>query len=123
MRRLAGILILGLVLTGAVPAGAQQWATPGGDQYFRVEFDVTPGTRGPQLAGSVHNLGDNPADNVRVLVDALDARGAVTGQTLAYVIGIIPIKGHRRFTTSVPIGASYRVSVVNFDWFGRGGGF
>jgi len=122
MGRLAGSLALVALLAGAGIAGAQQYVTPGGDQYFQVEYEAASGPRGPHVTGYVYNRGDNAADNVRVLVETLDARGAVAGQSLAYVTGVIPINGRRLFTTAVPRGDAYRVRVVNFDWVGRGGG-
>jgi hypothetical protein len=123
MRRLAGLLMLLALAPDPGPAGAQAYATPGADRYFRVEWELTTVRRGPVITGYVYNQSENITDNVRVLVEALDADGRVVAEAWAYVVGAIPINGRRLFQASVRGGAAtYRVRVVTFDWVGRGAG-
>ncbi len=61
------------------------------------------------------------ANDVRFLVETLDASGQVIERTVGFVPGSVPVFGRSYF--DVPFktpGASYRITVTAFEW--RGGG-
>ncbi len=93
----------------------------GADHYFRVEWQQGTGKRGPIVSGYVHNKYGNAAADVQLLVEGLDASGNVVSTTRVRVLGIVPPLGSAFFETPVPGGAaSYRVTVVSFNYVGRG---
>jgi hypothetical protein len=75
------------------------------------------------IQGYIYNDYGRPAVDVRLLVETLDASGAVTARTIGFVVGAVQFKDRAYF--EVPLkatGASYRVTVTSFDWKGGGGG-
>jgi len=55
--------------------------------------------------------------DVRLLVETLDASGAVTARTIGFVRGVVPFHDRSYFEVSLKTaGASYRVSLTTFDW-------
>ena len=63
------------------------------------------------------------ATDVHLLVETLDASGAVITKTIGFVQGVVQFNDRVYF--EVPLkaaGASYRVTVTSFDWKGGGGG-
>ena len=118
----ASVLVIGVV---AVAQGAAM-LTPlvvDGERYFSVEWQAadTPGQ--PAVYGRIRNQYGFAAQKVRLLIDSLDAAGAVTAQTIAYVpFDITPGTG-AWFEARVPArAASYRVSVFQWEWVQSGGG-
>jgi hypothetical protein len=60
---------------------------------------------------------------VRLLVETLDASGAVIASSVGFVQGLVPFNDRTYF--EVPLtkpGASYRVGITAFDWRDCGGG-
>jgi hypothetical protein len=86
------------------------------EQYFRLQWQATPGARGAEIAGSVENVSDLPVDRMRLLVEHLDAGGAVVGASTKWVMGIVVPHHRTYFSTRVPAAPSYRVRVLTFDW-------
>ena len=94
----------------------------------RLRLDWEAGTRRgrPVIQGYVYNDYLRAANNVRLLVEVLDASGAVSARTVGFVFGVVPLNDRTYF--EVPLktaGASYRVSITDFDWkdvCGAGGG-
>ena len=123
MRRLAIGLAIAVTLLAAGPGAAQFVPSPGADRYFRVEWDVTHSVaRGAVISGYVHNSYGLAADNVRLLIEAVDERGEVVATTLGYVLGMIPSGDRRYFQETVPRTVpTYRVRVVLYEWVDRGG--
>ncbi len=115
MRR---ILLAAFVLALA-PAAGQAGPIHAEDtfqRYFRLEWQATPGTHGPEIAGYVENVSNLPVDRMRVVVEQVDAGGAVIGSSTTWVMGTV-IPNHRSyFTTRVPAAAAYRVRILTFDW-------
>ena len=112
--------LVALVVAMAVllPAAAADpiHATATVDQYFRLQWEATPGARGPEIAGYVENVSDLPVDRMRLLVERLDASGAVMGSTTTWVMGSVAARHRNYFTTRVPSAAAYRVRILTFDW-------
>ncbi len=81
-------------------------------EYFRLEWQPTPGA----VSGYVANVSNLPVDRMQVLVERLDAAGTVVGSSRAWVMGVVAPQHRTYFTTRVPAAASYRVSILPFDW-------
>jgi hypothetical protein len=115
------VLALGFApgLVGRAPA--QNYAQESHDRYFRIEWQVTRDGRGRQhVSGYVYNLYHLGTDRVQLRVDRLDASGAATGTSGAWVAGGVPPDNRAFFDVVVPEAPAYRVQITSFDWFGRG---
>ena len=119
---IAAILVLGPL---GMPAPAAAVSAPSGIDA-RIRLDWEAGTRRggkPVIQGYVYNDYGRPATDVHLLVETLDASGAVIGRTIGFVQGAVQFNDRVYF--EVPLkatGASYRVTVTSFDWKGGGGG-
>ena len=105
------------------PAAALS-ATSSVDARIRLDWEVGT-TRGgrPVIQGYVYNDYGRPASDVQLLVETLDASGAVIGRTVGFVRGVVQLNDRTYFEVPIKVtGASYRVSVTGFDWRGGGGG-
>jgi hypothetical protein len=115
IRVLVALAALGVLLPVAATAGPIQ-APATIDEYFRLEWQATPGARGPEIAGSIDNVGNLPVDRMQLLVERLDAAGTVIGSSRTWVMGVVVPLHRSYFTTRVAPAASYRVSILTFDW-------
>jgi hypothetical protein len=119
---MAAVLALGPI---GMPAPAAAVSAPSGiDARIRLDWEAGT-TRGgkPAIQGYVYNDYGRPAADVHLLVETLDASGAVIGRTIGFVHGVVQFNDRVYF--EVPLkatGASYRVTVTSFDWKGGGGG-
>ena len=123
MPRLAIALIVVAAVLSPPHVRAQLVPAPGADRYFRVEWSVAHSvTRGAVISGYVHNSYGLPADNVRLLIEAVDGSGEVVATSIGYVLGSIPAGDRRYFQETVPRTVpTYRVRVVLYEWIDRGG--
>jgi hypothetical protein len=119
---IAVILALGIG-SPARPAAALS-AASSVDARITLDWQVGSGRGGrPVIQGYVFNGHGRPASDVHLLVETLDASGAVIGRTIGFVRGVVQFNDRAYF--EVPIktpGASYRVSVTALDWKGGGAG-
>ena len=122
----ATVLALGLALGPIVmPAPAAAVSAPSGIDP-RIRLDWEAGTRRggkPAIQGYLYNDYGRPASGIHLLVETLDASGAVIARTIGFVQGTVQFNDRIYF--EVPLkatGASYRVTVTSFDWKGGGGG-
>jgi hypothetical protein len=114
-------LLLAPLLLGSNAAGSNY--APGSlDRYFRLEWQVVPGSSGPMVEGYVYNLAGQPAERMSLEIDLLDASGSLVGKTSTRVLGGAPAGSRAWFQAKVPAAASYRVEVQSFDWIRIGGG-
>ncbi len=118
----ATVLALGPAVT---PAPAVASPTPQGiDSRLRLDWEAGTKRSGkPVIQGYIYNDNGRPASDVHLLVETLDASGAVIAKTIGFVHGVVQFNDRVYF--EVPLktpGASYRVSVTSFDWKGGGGG-
>jgi hypothetical protein len=94
------------------------------DQRIRLDWGVKVGRGGRSvIQGYVYNDNGRPAADVRLLVETLDASGAVVARDIGFVRQVVQFNDRAYF--EVPLkatGASYRVSVTSLDWKGSGGG-
>jgi hypothetical protein len=122
------VLLMGTILAVgplAGPAPAVAVSAPSGiDARIRLDWDAGTGRGGkPVIQGYVYNDHGRPAADVHLLVETLDASGAVTARTIGFVVGVVQFSDRVYF--EVPLkaaGASYRVTVTSFDWKGGGAG-
>ncbi|HEX6209511.1 MAG TPA: FxLYD domain-containing protein [Methylomirabilota bacterium] len=112
---IAVLLAVAALLPAGLEAGPLQ-ADATIDEYFRLQWRVTPGPRGPEIAGHVDNVGNLPADRMEVLVERLDTAGTVVGSSRAWVMGVVAPQQRTYFTAQVPAAPAYRVRILTFDW-------
>jgi hypothetical protein len=116
------------VLIAGVSAVAQGAAllTPlvvDGERYFQVEWQAADTNGRPTVWGRIRNDYGVTARKVRLLVDSLDAAGAVTAQTITYVpFDVTPGTGAYFEARPPTRAASYRVTVYQWEWIQAGGG-
>ena len=79
MAALAAALVAVAVLIPAVGTAGPIHADATIDEYFRLDWQATPGARGPEIAGYVANVGNVPVDRMQLLVERLGAGGTVVG--------------------------------------------
>jgi len=102
-------------------AAAATYAQESLDHYFRFEYEVTSSATRPVVSGYVYNMNPGvPVERMQVSVQSLDGAGNVVGTTSTWVLGGVPPGNRAYFTTHAVPGASYRVSVLFFDWGSRG---
>lgn len=126
MKRLLVATMAMLALTAGSPLrpAAALSAASSVDARIRLDWEVGA-TRGgrPVIQGYVYNDYGRPASDVQLLVETLDASGAVIGRTVGFVRGVVQLNDRTYFEVPIKVtGASYRVSVTGFDWKGGGGG-
>jgi hypothetical protein len=121
---LAIAVILALGIGSPTRPAAALSAASSVDARIRLDWQVGSGRGGrPVIQGYVFNDYGRPAADVHLLVETLDASGAVIGRTIGFVHGVVQFNDRVYF--EVPIktpGASYRVSVTALDWKGGGAG-
>jgi hypothetical protein len=108
-----------------IPGHAAAVSVPSGIDA-RVRLDWEAGTRRggrPVIQGYVYNDHGRPAADVQLLVETLDASGAVVARTIGFVVGVVQFNGRAYFEVPLKVaGASYRVTVTSLEWKGGGGG-
>ena len=129
MKTIKALVLVAAVMPGlgpiTMPAPVAAVSEPSGiDSRLRLDWEA--GTRRggkPAIQGYIYNDNGRPATDVHLLVETLDASGAVTARTIGFVVGAVQFKDRAYF--EVPLqatGASYRVTVTSFDWKGGGAG-
>jgi len=116
-----GLLTIMVVVVWAsvlpLPPVAALSATSSADTRLRLDWEAGTRRGRPVIQGYVYNDYGRAAVDVRLLVETLDASGAVTARTIGFVRGVVPF--HDRTYFEVPLktaGASYRVSLTAFEW-------
>jgi len=119
--RLAVVVAVIALLAPSRAVAATTYAQESLDHYFRFEYEVTPSATRPVVSGYVYNMNPGvPVERMQVSVQSLDGAGNVVGTTSTWVLGGVPPGNRAYFTTHAVPGASYRVSVLFFDWGSRG---
>ena len=124
-RAIAGLTLLlaVFVATSGSSAAMLRPLTVGWENYFTIDWTTGVERGRPIVHGHIRNTWGFAATNVRLLVEGVNDRGEVLGQTIGW-LGTQLTPG----TTApfeVPIDGqapSYRVSVFAFDWLQRGRG-
>src|SRR5262245_58686485 len=112
MRRSILIALL-VALSAALPALAQVPAGDGTDRWLKLQWAVEDG----KINGRIYNQYQSTADQVRLLIEAVDGAEHVVNQRYEWVGGSIPPLGDRYFTVIVPPGGNhYRVAVASYTF-------
>ena len=115
-------LLLASLLPDSKVAAGSNYAPGSLDRYFRLEWQVVPGSSGSVLEGYVYNQTNIPADRMTLEINLLDGSGNVVGKTSTRVLGGAPPGNRAYFQAKVPQAAGYRIEVQSFDWIRVGGG-
>lgn len=109
----------GRPVSPAVALGAASTVDP----RIRLDWQAGAGRGGPVIQGYIYNDYGRPASEVHLLVETLDAAGAVIARDIGFVRGVVQLGDRVYFEVPLRMaGASYRVSVTALDWKGGGGG-
>jgi nitroreductase len=123
MRRHTVALAAGLVLATLAPGSAEIFAPQSLEHDFRVEWQLASGPRGAAIDGYVYNRAKRAAEHMRLVIERLDAAGAVVGASTVWVPGEVPMDNRAYFHASVPeAAATYRVRILSLDWIIDPGG-
>jgi hypothetical protein len=118
-------LMLGMGLSSTVPTvgfgtASAQAPAPEADQFFRVNWTVTPDEHEQgkaRISGYVYNNNGDPADQVQLRITALDAAGAPGASVVEPIDETVPAFDRAYFDVKVPVqAASYRVTVESFNF-------
>ena len=123
----AGMLaaaLVGCVTTETQPSAAVTSLAPDAQRWFKVDWKAEPDHNGERrLSGHIDSALGEPAKNVQLLAQALDASGNVIGQRIEWLPELIPALGRAYFEIpKMPAAAGYRVTVWAFDRVKGGGG-
>ena len=119
MRQMLMLVLLAALLLASAVAARPLYAPESLERFFRLEWDVRPGTSAPTVEGYVYNKTDLEAERMQLSIENLDAAGNVVGQTTTWVLGNVPPGDRSYFRARVPQAASYRVTVLSFNWLGK----
>jgi hypothetical protein len=115
----ATVAVLGSLLLVSTVTARSLYSAESLERWFHLEWDVRPGTAGTTLEGYVYNQTDMEAERMQVSIEHLDASGQVVGETAAWVLGNLPARNRSFFQAHVPPAASYRVTVLSFNWLSK----
>jgi hypothetical protein len=96
------------------------------DEFFRVEWTVSPGRHGDsRIIGYIYNQYQEPAEHVQLRLSEVDASGDVVSNVTRPVFGTVPALDRSYFDVQAPahfgVGPRYQVAVQSFDFLeGRG---
>ena len=119
-RAIAIVGVMALVTLGL--GGTRAAALSATSGMFRLEWEATQRAGRTVVSGYVHNDHEMRAENVRLVVEGLDASNKPITKKTAYVTGTIPNRDRAYFEATVPTAASYRVTIESFDRAGCGNG-
>jgi len=109
-----------VLLTAAVPttgAGAQSLSplVINWEEYFRIDWQLSESAGQPLLTGHVRSVRKYGARWMQLLVDRVDASGALIDQRLVWLTSEITRGTQVYFEVRVAPAASYRVAVYAFE--------
>ena len=118
----ASVTILVLATCHPTRPAAALSATSSVDARLRLDWEAGTRRGRPVIQGYVYNDYLRPASNVQLVVETLDASGAVIARNIGFVRGVVPFNDRTYFEVPLKtVGASYRVSITGFDWKDVGG--
>jgi hypothetical protein len=115
----AAVALLGSLLAVSTVTARSLYSAESLERWFHLEWDVRPGTAGTTLEGYVYNQTDMEAERMQVSIEHLDPSGQVVGETTTWVLGNLPARNRSFFQAHVPPAASYRVTVLSFNWLSK----
>src|SRR5262245_40264598 len=88
------------------------------ERLFHFEWTTGPVRGGmTRMAGYVYNDYGRPMENVQFEIIALDASGREVGRELQRIGDTVPSRGRGYFDVEVPAGSSYRLDVLDYNFF------
>lgn len=121
-RALVVALLVALTVPVVAPAADLTPLVLGWEQFFKIDWQAGQRSNKPVVYGHLKNEWGMPAAKIQLLVEGIDASGAVVGQKVAW-FGPTLNPGIR-FYYEVPVAwqtPTYRVSVFAFEWVQAGG--
>jgi hypothetical protein len=114
LRALAAVL----VLTSTAGGAAAIEGPSGIDTRLHLDYDVGASRKGKtEVRGYIYNDYMRAANNVRLLVETLDASGQPVDRAYGFVVGAVPAFNRAPFTVPVKTaGSSYRITVTTYEW-------
>jgi hypothetical protein len=109
---IAAVLAVPLAVTLTAPGSdAQTYSKETLEQYFQLEWSKN----GSKVNGYVYNNSSRRAVRMQLLVEGVDARGAVLVKTTTWLRDVPP-NNRAYFDVAVQDAPTYRVSILTFDW-------
>ena len=118
MRRALTVLWLATLVVGAARPGAVAELQPlmaGWERVFSVSWQPGQYRGQPSVEGYVNNISPYHTNNIRIMVESLDAGGQVTNQQVAWLPGDLLGGGRLFFQVPTAAASSYRVHVFSYD--------
>ena len=121
MRSLAALALAALALAGCAtaettPSASNTTLMPDAERWFKLSWEASGEGPHRRLDGRLHNGYGEAAAQVRLLVQSLDAAGAVTSQRIEWLSGTVPGFGVVSFQVRrVPAAEQYRVTVWSYE--------
>lgn len=117
MRRMLMILGLAVVVgtAGAGTAAELQTLMAGWERVFSVSWESGQYRGKPSVEGYVNNISPYHTNNIRIMIESLDAGGQVTNQQIAWLPGDLLGGGRLFFQVPTAPAPNYRVSVFSYD--------
>ncbi len=117
MRWLVTALGLAVAVLGATQSGAAeiQPLMAGWERLFTVDWKPAQHRGNPVVEGYVTNVSPYHTTHIRVLVESLDAGGAVTNQRIAWLPGDLLGGGRAFFQVPAAPAPAYRVRIFSYD--------
>lgn len=117
------VLLLAAVATGCAsseltPSASVTTLMPDTERWFTLSWEATPERSADlrRLSGYVENTYGEAANRVQLLAQALDTGGAVVGQKLTWISGVVPGFGRTYFEIpNMPRADHYRVTVWSYE--------
>ena len=111
------LVTLAMCLLTSAAAGEQRLSplVINWEDYFRIDWQVGERAGRPVLTGHVYSVQKYGARWMQLLVDRVDASGALIGQRLVWLPSEVPRGGQVYFEVRVEPAASYRIAVYAYD--------
>jgi hypothetical protein len=109
---------IGCTTTGTTPSLSVTTLMPDSERWFKLSWEAIPEKTGDlrRLRGYVENTYGEAAARVQLLAQALDTNGALVGQKISWVSGVVPGFGRTYFEIpDMPTADTYRVTVWAYE--------
>jgi len=121
------VMAAGCATVETTPSASVTTLMPDSERWFKLSWQAVPEKNGDQrrLRGYVVNTYGEAAARVQLLAQALDSSGAVVGQRVEWLPGVVPGFGRAYFEVpKMPKADHYRVTVWSYERIqGRGDGW
>ena len=102
--------------SSSAPAARYAPLVYGWEQFFRITWEPFEWRGRPYLRGDIVNDGGMTAMRAQLLVETLDASGAVVHQAVHWLGSPIPPGSRVSFEVPAPRAPGYRVSMFAYGW-------